>query len=52
LPRPGDDGNYRLDDTYIARASGVVRTQLARAAVRLALVLQQALGEPKAARGQ
>ena len=50
LPRPGDDGNYRLDEAYVARATDVVRMQLARASVRLALILQQALGEPKAGR--
>lgn len=48
LPRPGDDGNYRLDEAYVARASDVVRTQLARAAVRLAMILQQSLGDAKA----
>ena len=52
LPRAGDDGNYRLDEAYIARATGAVRTQLARAAVRLALVLQQSLGDPKSARSR
>ena len=49
LPKPGDDGNYQLDEAYVARAIGVVRTQLARASVRLALVMQQALGQPQAA---
>jgi hypothetical protein len=50
LPKPGDDGDYRLDEAYIARATDVVRTQLARAAVRLALVLQKSLGDTKAGR--
>jgi hypothetical protein len=47
LPQPGADGNYRLDDDYVTRANSAVRTQLARAAVRLAKILQQSLGESK-----
>ncbi len=49
LPKPGEDGNYRLDEAYVARATGVVRTQLARSAVRLAFILNNALGDPRAA---
>jgi hypothetical protein len=44
LPKPGSDGQYTLDAGYLDPAQAVVRIQLARASVRLALVLDRALG--------
>lgn len=44
LPPRGADGRYTLDAGYLAPAQEVVRVQLARAAVRLALLLETALG--------
>lgn len=44
LPARGSDGQFTLDATYLGPAQQVVRVQLARAAVRLALVLERSLG--------
>jgi hypothetical protein len=38
--------NRELDDTYVAKALPVIHEQLARAGVRLAWVLNRALGPP------
>jgi len=44
LPSPNIHGSYRLGSDYIAMAVQDVSTQLSRAGVRLAFVLNQALG--------
>jgi hypothetical protein len=44
LPQPGANGVYALDANYIDAAIEDVRMQLSRAGVRLALVLNKALG--------
>lgn len=44
LPAPDAKGRYRLPDDYVANASSIVATQLSRAGVRLANVLNDALG--------
>ena len=49
LPPPGTDGLYRLADDYSDAAVAIVRTQLERAGVRLALVLNQAFTTAAAA---
>jgi hypothetical protein len=49
LPQPGADGLYRLSDAYTDAAVAIVRTQLERAGVRLAQVLNQAFTAPAAA---
>ncbi len=43
LPPPSSHGEHRLSDDYIQLADGAVATQLSRAGVRLALVLNRAL---------
>jgi hypothetical protein len=43
LPPPAADGTYSLDAQYLEPSVDVVRTQLAKAAVRLAMTLDQAL---------
>jgi S1/P1 Nuclease len=44
LPEPGTKGVYLLDARYIEAAIRDVRLQLSRAGVRLAVVLNRALG--------
>jgi hypothetical protein len=46
LPELGVQGAYVLDAAYIAAAARDIRFQLSRAGVRLALVLNKALGSP------
>jgi hypothetical protein len=43
LPQPGADGTYVLSDAYRKRSVNLVARQLARAGVRLAMVLNEAL---------
>lgn len=43
LPAPQANGSYALDSGYVGNAQQVVRQQLSRAGVRLAVVLNQAL---------
>ena len=43
LPQPGNDGTYWLTDDYVRRSTNLVARQLARAGVRLAKVLNEAL---------
>lgn len=45
LPPPLTDGTYRLDPSYVANAQQVVGLQLSRAGVRLAAMLNRALGD-------
>ncbi len=44
LPKPGGNGIYVLPPTYVKASKQIVSTQLSRAGVRLALVLNRALG--------
>jgi hypothetical protein len=44
LPVPGARGSYRLTDAYVAMAVRDVASQLSKAGVRLAAVLNRALG--------
>ncbi|AMO92964.1 S1/P1 Nuclease family protein [Collimonas fungivorans] len=44
LPTPDSSGKYKLPATYVSNAGSVVATQLSRAGVRLAKVLNDALG--------
>ncbi len=44
LPPPDPSGQYQLSAAYVAAAETVVATQLSAAGVRLALVLNRALG--------
>lgn len=44
LPAPQADGTYVLDSAYVANAEQIVRQQLSKAGVRLAMVLNNALG--------
>jgi hypothetical protein len=44
LPAPDSSGTYQLSSSYVGSATGAVKTQLSRAGVRLAYVLNQALG--------
>jgi hypothetical protein len=46
LPKPSTTGVYMLDARYVEAAIRNVRVQLSRAGVRLALVLNEALGAP------
>jgi len=45
LPEPSTRGVYVLDDRYVDAAVRDVRVQLSRAGVRLALVLNKAIGD-------
>ena len=45
LPEPSTRGAYRLSDEYITTATDDVARQLSRAGVRLAFVLNKALGK-------
>ena len=45
LPPPNERGGYRLPDSYAAMAERDVTLQLSRAGVRLATVLNKALGQ-------
>jgi hypothetical protein len=44
LQRPGDQGTYKLSPAYTEQAARDVALQLSRAGVRLAFVLNRALG--------
>jgi hypothetical protein len=44
LPQPTAHGSIRLSDDYVTMATQDVATQLGKAGVRLAMVLNQALG--------
>ncbi len=44
LPQPGSNGKYALSQAYVDDAVQVATTQLQKAGVRLAMVLNQALG--------
>jgi len=46
LPKPGTNGVYALSGTYVAASKPIVSTQLSRAGVRLATVLNAALSVP------
>ena len=46
LPPPGADGAYSLDARYLEPSVDTVMTQLSKAAVRLAMTLDQALAAP------
>jgi hypothetical protein len=46
LPAPAADGNYSLDAQYLESSADIVMTQLGKAAVRLAMTLDQALAGP------
>lgn len=46
LPPPAADGNYSLDAQYLESSADIVMTQLAKAAVRLAMTLDDALAAP------
>ena len=48
LPTPDSSGKYKLPATYVSNATSVVATQLSRAGVRLAKVLNDALGSSAA----
>jgi len=43
LPQPNARGRFRLSDAYVAMATRDVATQLSKAGVRLAFVLNSAL---------
>ena len=45
LPEPSARGSYRLTDEYITAATDDVAQQLSKAGVRLAFVLNGALGK-------
>jgi hypothetical protein len=45
LPEPSSRGSYRLTDDYVTTATADVATQLSRAGVRLALILNTAMGK-------
>ncbi len=45
LPEPSSRGSYRLSDDYVTAATDDVAKQLSRAGVRLAFVLNKALGQ-------
>jgi hypothetical protein len=45
LPSPSPDGRYHLSDDYVTKATGDVATQLSTAGVRLAFILNTALGK-------
>jgi hypothetical protein len=45
LPQPSSKGVYRLDDDYMANATQEVANQLSKAGVRLAFILNNALGQ-------
>lgn len=49
LPTPDSAGKYKLPATYVSNAGSVVGTQLSRAGVRLAKVLNDALGSSASA---
>jgi hypothetical protein len=46
LPDPSPGGSYRLSDDYVTKATGDVATQLSKAGVRLAVVLNTSLRKP------
>jgi hypothetical protein len=46
LPRPGDQSTYTLPPAYMEQAERDVELQLSRAGVRLAFVLNRAIGAP------
>jgi S1/P1 Nuclease len=46
LPDPSPGGSYRLSDDYVTTATGDVATQLSKAGVRLAVVLNTSLRKP------
>ena len=46
LPQPNGRGSYRLPEPYIAMATQDVAVQLSKAGIRLAFVLNRALGAP------
>jgi hypothetical protein len=48
LPAPGARGRYRLTDAYVAVADRDVAMQLSKAGVRLAVMLNRAIGQGKA----
>lgn len=48
LPAPGARGRYRLTDTYVAMADQDAAMQLSKAGVRLAVMLNRAIGQGKA----
>ena len=45
LPDPSSKGVYRLDDDYMATATQDVAIQLSKGGVRLAFILNKALGQ-------
>jgi hypothetical protein len=45
LPEPGPRGAFRLSDEYVTTATDDVAQQLSKAGVRLAFVLNNALGK-------
>ena len=47
LPSPSSKGVYHLDDDYMATATQDVATQLSKSGVRLAFILNKALGRPQ-----
>ena len=46
LPEPNSHGSFRLTDDYVTMATQDVSLQLSKAGVRLALILNRALGKP------
>jgi hypothetical protein len=44
LPAPTQRGSYRLDNGYVTMATRDISIQLSRAGIRLAVVLNRALG--------
>jgi len=46
LPKPSSSGSYSLPSTYVKASGSIVSTQLSRAGVRLASVLNKALAAP------
>jgi S1/P1 Nuclease len=46
LPEPNSHGSFRLTDDYVTMATQDVSLQLSKAGVRLAFILNRALGEP------
>jgi hypothetical protein len=47
LPEPSARGSFRLSDDYISMATQGVATQLSKAGVRLAFILNKAFGHPQ-----
>jgi hypothetical protein len=46
LPSPSPSGSYQLSDDYVTKATGDVATQLSKAGVRLAFILNTSLRKP------